>query len=149
MLQEIADDKLNRTPTVNASIFRTDLDYEAILNKSAAVANKWAKLDQSERNKYTTQVAFMQREGVPDLKDPALIPAKNTFLILKEIKNRMDRPEPLALLPIEPLDFEDAAIELAESLENIAEIRDIYKIRKAATGNRVPIYRSARSIMVY
>ncbi|WP_155720926.1 YaaC family protein, partial [Gluconobacter oxydans] len=79
--------------------------------------------------------AFEIEKALPDIKDPALLPSKNTYLLHKEIKRRLSREDPLSLLPIEPLDFDDATLELAESLENTAEIRELYKIRKASIGS--------------
>src|SRR5699024_7697452 len=35
----------------------------------------------------------------------------------------------------EPLDFEEANLELAESLENVNELRELYKLRKASVGS--------------
>lgn len=132
MLEEIAEDKLSKVAAANQTIFRTDIDYEAIVQRRAIVVQEWTQLSVDVRG---TQNAFLIQHQVPDPKDPELAPARNTALLLKEVRGRIDRVEPLALLGVESLDFDDSVLELAESLENITEIREIYKIRKAATGS--------------
>ena len=134
MLEEIGEDKLSRTLATNQPMFRTDIDYEAAVATRAAALQRWSQLDACQRREYRDQADFEAKNSVPDLKDQSLIPAKNVQLLLKEIRKRVDQDDPLSLLGIEPLDFEDAAIELAETLENVSEIRELYKLRKAATG---------------
>ncbi len=135
MLEEIAQENLVRTAASNQPMFSTDVDYDEILLRKAQALEEWKKLDNVERSHFPNLGAFESRRGIPDLKDPTLVPAKNLSLVLKEIRKRIDREEPLRLLGIEPLDFEDANIELAESIENVVEIRELYKLRKAATGD--------------
>lgn len=134
MLEEIGEDKLSRTLATNQPMFRTDIDYEAAVATRAAALQRWSQLDACQRREYRDQADFEAKNSVPDLKDQSLIPARNVQLLLKEIRKRVDQDDPLSLLGIEPLDFEDAAIELAETLENVSEIRELYKLRKAATG---------------
>lgn len=134
MLEEIGEDRLDRVAAANQPMFRTDINYETILAQRSDALQRWRQLDERQRGEYRDQADFERRNSVPDLKDPALILAKNASLLLKEVQKRGDRADPLSLLGIEPLDFEDSAIELSETLENISEIRDLYKLRKAATG---------------
>lgn len=136
MLEEIAQDNLARTTAAsNQPMFSTDIDYDAILLQKVQALDDWKKLDAAERSQFSNLSAFEAFRGIPDLKDSALAPAKNMSLVLKEVRKRVDREDPLLLLGIEPLDFEDANIELAESIENVVEIRELYKLRKAATGS--------------
>jgi hypothetical protein len=134
MLEEIIHEGNVRTPASNQPIFTKDTDYDALVERKSKILFDWGKLSEDERSSYGSLRAFEQKSGLPDLKDPKLIPAKNTSLLLKEIKARNDRDDPLGLLPIEPLDFDEATLELAESLENVTEVRDLYKIRKATVG---------------
>jgi hypothetical protein len=134
ILDEITQDNLIRTTASNQPMFTTDVDYDGIISKKAQLLQEWKQLDDTKRSSYHNLGAFEAENGLPDLKDPMLIQAKNTSLLLNEIKKRVDREDPLTLLGIEPLDFDDATIELAESIENIAEIRELYKLRKATTG---------------
>lgn len=41
----------------------------------------------------------------------------------------------LQLLPIDGLDFDNSVVELAESIENVEDIRDLYRLRKKTTGS--------------
>ena len=135
ILDEITQDNLVRTTASNQPLFSSDLDYDAIITQELEAISEWKKIDKVKRTPYPDLAAFKASKGIPDLKDPALVPAKNLSLLLKEIKKRTDRDDPLRLLGIDPLDFNDSIMELSESVENIVEIRELYRIRKAATGS--------------
>ncbi len=134
MLEEIVQDYLTRTIASNQPIFSVEHDYDSLLRKKALILEKWKALSAEEQARFRGLHNFEIENGLPDLRDPVLIPSKNTSLLLNEVKGRIDREDPLRLLPIEPLDFDDATLELAESLENITEIRELYKLRKASVG---------------
>lgn len=134
MLEEIAKDVLNRTPATNQPMFDTTIDYDALVAKRNSAVAAWSALPKSEQATYTDQADFLEKQNAPDLKDPTLGAARNTALLLKEVRARLDREDPVSLLGIEPLDFEESTLELAESLENVAEIQGLYRRRKAATG---------------
>ncbi|WP_336978482.1 YaaC family protein [Altererythrobacter fulvus] len=135
MLEEIAHDKLSRVAAANQPMFATEPDYDALQRKKAEILEDWKELSATDKSAYRDLGEFEKRKGLPDLKDPELIPAKNTSLVLREVKRRVEREDPLSLLAIEPLDFEDASLELAESLENVNELRELYKLRKVSVGN--------------
>ncbi|WP_336964431.1 hypothetical protein [Sphingobium aquiterrae] len=135
MLEEIIQDNLNRVLASNQPIFSSEFDYDDIVAKKDMAAQKWNQFSGAERAEYRDLSDFELKQGVRDPKDQALIPAKNTSLLLKEIRSRLDREDPIKPLAIETLDFEDAMIELAESLENSSEIRDLYRLRKASSGS--------------
>ncbi|MFT8784444.1 YaaC family protein [Gluconobacter oxydans] len=135
MLEEIAQDNLAHTTASNQAMFSMDPDYNALLQKKESILGEWKALDADKQKEYGGLHKFEVANALPDLKDPALLPSKNTYLLHNEIKKRLSREDPLSLLPIEPLDFDDATLELAESLENIAEIRELYRIRKASVGS--------------
>lgn len=135
MLEEISQDKLKKTAASNQPMFSTTPDYESLLQEKDSILGKWKTLEKDKQREFGSLRKFEIENGLLDIKDPALLPSKNTYLLHNEIKRRLSREDPLSLLPIEPLDFDDAALELAESLENITEIRELYKIRKASIGN--------------
>ncbi|MFT8676065.1 MAG: YaaC family protein [Acetobacter sp.] len=135
MLEEISQDKLKKTAVSNQPMFSTTPDYESLLQEKDSILGKWKTLEKDKQREFGSLRKFEIENGLLDIKDPALLPSKNTYLLHNEIKRRLSREDPLSLLPIEPLDFDDAALELAESLENITEIRELYKIRKASIGN--------------
>lgn len=107
MLDEIAQDQLARSQASNQPMFATDVDYDAILVKKDKLLQEWKNFDAEERRSHGGLEAYESKAGIPDLKDPALIPAKNTALLINEVKKRIDREEPLSILGIDPLDFED------------------------------------------
>ncbi|MBO9135154.1 hypothetical protein J5289_21710 [Rhizobium sp. B230/85] len=133
-LQEIIEDKLSFVDAVNQPIFRTDIDYDQLVEERLAIARKWQALSPAEKKQFQSQRDYEQIEGAADLKSPELAPAKNLSLIRKEVGKRIQSNNVLQLLPIDSLDFDDSLLELSESLENVADIRSIYKLRKLATG---------------
>ncbi|MEE3503344.1 YaaC family protein [Acidiphilium acidophilum] len=135
MLEEIAQDNIVRTSASNQPMFSTDVDYDEVVLEKEKACTEWKSLDDSTRRQFANLTAFEAASGVRDVKDPKLIPAKNLSLVLKEIKKRVDREDPLRLLGIEPLDFDEENIELAECIENVEEIRELYRLRKASSGN--------------
>jgi hypothetical protein len=136
MLGEIILDRFDSISATNQPIFRTDIDYDALVSEREKIVQKWQSLDSEKRKLFPNQGAFETSEGAPNLKDPDLIPAKNLSLIRKEIKERLNSHNTIQLLPVETLDFDDSLLELAESIENSTEIRDLYKLRKMTTGNK-------------
>lgn len=134
MLEEIAHDSVNVTDASNQPMFALEPNFDALVRQKAALLEQWKVLPESERREHKSLRAFEQAQGMVDLKDPALIPSKNASLLLNEVKGRVERQDPLSLLPIESLDFDDAVLELAESLENVNEIRELYRLRKTTTG---------------
>ncbi|NTF86357.1 hypothetical protein G6L46_04350 [Agrobacterium rhizogenes] len=134
MLQEIMEDKLSSVDAENQPIFRTDVDYDQLVEQRNDVVKKWQILTVDEKKQFRDQRDFENKEGAVDLKSPELVPAKNLSLIRKEVKKRIESNNVLQILPIDGLDFDDSVLELAESLENVSDIRSIYKLRKLATG---------------
>jgi hypothetical protein len=55
--------------------------------------------------------------------------------VTREVKERLNAHDTLQLLPVETLEFDDSLLELAESLENVPEIRELYRLRKRTTGS--------------
>lgn len=135
MLDEIAKDEMTAVAAENQPIFRTDVDFDSLEERRNAIATKWRELPPDQKEAYRNQRSYEEQEGAPNLKDPELIPARNVSLLRKEVKKRIDSNNILKLLPIDSLDFDDSVLELAETLENVPDLRKVYKLRKMATGS--------------
>ncbi len=135
MLDEIAHDKLSRQAASNQPIFSNDASYDNLVAKKTQVLKDWKDLGAAGQKDFKGLQDYENKNGIGSLKDPDLIPSRNTSIVLKEVKGRIDREDPLSLLGIEPLDFDDAVMELSESLENVSEIRELYKVRKTSVGD--------------
>lgn len=116
-------------------MFDAATDYDLIVQRKFEAETNWRLLSRDEQAKYANITEYESAIGIQDPKDKALIPAKNLSILKKEIKGRVDRLDPVKSLSIEPLDFDDAIIELAESIENLTEIRELYRLRKTSVGN--------------
>lgn len=135
MLEEILEDSVTRITASNQPIFSLDQDYAALLKKKNDILNEWKLLSKEKQREIGGLNKFENLKKIPDLKSDDLIPSKNTYLLINEIRKRLEKQDTLNLIYIESLDFDDATIELAESLENINEIRELYRIRKFSVGN--------------
>jgi hypothetical protein len=134
MLDELISDDHSSTKASNQLMFRTDIDLEAEEQKRRAAVAEWSTLDGTQRAGFKNQAAFEASKGILDLKDPALLPARHYSLISRETTQRIASSNDLQLLPIDGLDFDDSVMELAESIENIEDIRRLYRLRKKTTG---------------
>lgn len=134
MLEEILENAFSCVEASNQPIFSTDVSYEDLLNRRSEILNEWKSLPPETRANYKNQNEFDRANQCPDLKDPELIPAKNYYILSKEISERLNSHNNLQLLPIDTLDYDESVIELAENLENINDISGIYRIRKMTTG---------------
>lgn len=134
-LSEIMEDRLTFVEAENQPMFRTDVDYDQLAAQRKVIQQKWNALPAEDKKKFRNQAEFETEEGAIDLKAPEFAPAKNLSLIRKEVQKRVESQNVLQLLPVDPLDFEDSLLELAESLENVADIRSAYRLRKLATGS--------------
>lgn len=130
MLDEICNYKIDRKNSVNASIFSLDGSYGDALDKKNEAKERWEKLEPIGRPNLDS---YEKTVGVPDIKDKNLLPSKNTYLLMNEIDKRLIRQNPIVPFVLESLDFEAATMEIAESLENIEEIKSLYVLRKAST----------------
>jgi hypothetical protein len=135
LLEELARDSVQSTPASNQAMFDDSLDYAALVAKRKSVVDQWRNLSRPERAKYKSQADFEAAMGGVDLKDPKYSAARNLYLVRQEVAQRLNTSEVLRLLPVDDLDFSDSLIELAECLENVDDIREIYRIRKQATGS--------------
>ncbi len=134
MLEEITQDRLSCVPATNQPVFSTAVDYDSIVKQRESAIEDWKNLSQEQKSNFRDPTDYARAMNIPDLKDPSLLPCRNLSIMMKEIKERINSHNIIQLLPIDPLDFDDSVTELAESLENTADIRDLYRIRKRTTG---------------
>lgn len=135
MLEEIVQEQFSRTSASNQPMFRSDINYDEIEAHRSTYLKIWREYTDDQRRMYSNQIEFEAKHGVQDLKDPALLPAKNLSLIRREVTERINSNGIFQLLPIDTLDFDDSLLELSESVENVEEIKSIYRLRKRTTGN--------------
>jgi hypothetical protein len=135
MLEELMRDDYRSIKASNQPMFRTDIDFEAEEQKRRAVVSEWAGLNTDQRSQFANQAAFELSRGVKDLKDPTMLPARHYSLLSREAVSRISSSNDLRLLPIDGLDFDDSVLELAETIENVEDIRSLYKLRKKTTGD--------------
>ena len=134
MLEELISDEHISIKASNQPMFRTDIDYEAEEKKRHEVVREWASLENGVRAEFRNQAAFELSRGVVDLSNEAMLPARNYNLLKKEASERIISANDLQLLPIDGLDFDESVLEMAESIENVEDIRDLYRLRKKTTG---------------
>lgn len=134
VLNEIAADAFSIAEASNQPMFTTDVDYDELVTKREVIVKNWSKMDADGRSKFANLAAYEKAEGAPDLKAEGLIPAKNYSLLRNEIKKRVASSEVIKLLQLDALNFDEFALELAESVENVDEIKDLYRLRKRNSG---------------
>lgn len=135
MLEEIIEDKIDRTSASNQPMFCTKINFDELASNWRNAIDDWKGLSEKKRKEYENQNDYMKRNGVKNINDPDLIPARNLSLVRNESKARINSNNIFRLLSIDTLDFDDSLIELAESIENIEEIRKLYRLRKRTTGS--------------
>lgn len=134
MLEELLSDEVSASNVRGQAVFSCAVDYEKEYNKRNLIVSHWAKLNEKQQREYKNQRDFELQNGVLDFKDPSLIPAKNYMLVAKEAAARIAANNDIRLLSIDGLDFDDSVLEMAESIENTSEIRELYKHRKKTVG---------------
>jgi hypothetical protein len=135
MLEEIAEDSITSVDATNQPMFDTRIDYEQLVEKRTEVLQRWQAMNSEDRKAFDGKLLkFEESEGVADIKSPHFQPAKNLSLIAREVRTRISSENDLRLLPIEGIDFDESVLELAESLENVPDIRELYKLRKKTVG---------------
>lgn len=135
MLEEIIDDTVAQVRASNQPMFDKQTDFEALERKRVEGLKRWNSLSIDERNKFASQKDFEIENNIPDLKDSSLSAAKNLSILRKEVVQRINSSDIFQLLPIDVLEFEPSLMELAESIENIEYIREMYRARRLTTGS--------------
>ncbi|MFT8478702.1 YaaC family protein [Gluconobacter oxydans] len=134
MLEQLISDDYRCIAASNQPMFRTDVDFDAEDRKRNDVIKEWVGLDPEQRAAFKKQADFETSKGVINLKDPAMLPARNYSLLSREAISRISSSNDLRLLPLDGLNFDESILELAESIENVEDIRSLYKLRKKTTG---------------
>lgn len=131
MLEEINQDLVTSVKASNQPMFDAKINYEQLVEKRGDILRRWQDMTPDDRKHFGASLTkFEESEGGVDLKSPELQPARNLSLISREVLARIASENYLRLLPIEGIDFDDSVLELAESLENVPDIRELYKLRK-------------------
>lgn len=119
------------TPASNQPIFSSSPLYTNILADRDTSTCFWKTLKTSDQEKFNNKIEkYLQFTGCIDLKDPRVIPSKNLYLMSQEVQARLTSQNNFDPLPIEVFQYEKSSLELLESIENIAQIKEIYKVRK-------------------
>jgi hypothetical protein len=134
-LKEILTDYISYVSASNQPIFSTIIDYQKVLDDRERAISNWRNIPNEERNKYKNQAQYEAELNIPNPQSEEFIPAKNLHLIRREAQERINSSNILRRLPLDVLDFSNALMELAESVENKDEIRDLYRLRKLTTGS--------------
>lgn len=134
VLEEILQDEVKRSNASNQPMFDTILDYEGLTKNRLIALEEWKSLSEQERAQFNDQSHFERDRGVLDSKSASFIAAKNFSILSREVKERISQESGLRPLPLEGIDFDDSVLELAESIENAPDIRDLYRLRKKTTG---------------
>lgn len=134
MLETIIEDSVISAKASNQPMFSAATDYEKLRKDRDEALRLWKVMPRDQQTQYKSIADFFASKGIGDLKAPELQPAKNLFLITQEVQARIDSENDLRLLPIEGIDFDDSVLELVESLENVPDIRALYKLRKKTVG---------------
>lgn len=136
MLDHILTDGVQSTAAENQPVFSLDFDFDGEQRKQAEAIAKWKGFKEEERASHSNKLEnFIRASGVHDLRDPALIPAKNWSIVQREVEARVRDQNVLELLPVSELHFEQALLEIVENIENVEHVRDLYKLRKRTTGS--------------
>lgn len=135
MINEILNDGVSITPAENQPLFDLEFDYEAEQRRHQAAVERWKTLGTDDKATHSNSLdTYLKTEGIRDLKDPSLIPAKNWSILRREIDARVRDQNILELLPVSELHFEQALLEIVENIENVEHVKDLYKLRKRTTG---------------
>lgn len=134
MLEQIIQDVVTKNPAANQKMFDAQTDFDALIAQRDSAILKWKTLPPPEQKLFSGLPDFLKSEGVADLKADSLIPAKHYHLLAAETRARLQGLNDLQLLPLDAIDFDDSVLELAETLENAPDIRELYRIRKKTVG---------------
>ena len=138
-VDDIVSDKstvCERKSKKSRSIFEFDVDYACIQNKHKQAINDWNNLESDEMAKFNNKLSdFLIDRGIGDPRNEKYSRARNSYLIRNEIEARKAGSSRLKSVPLNAINYQTSAIELAESIESIKQIKSIYKLRKYTTGD--------------
>jgi len=115
--------------------FDFDFDYAEVLEEHQKCVMLWQELPDDERKSYDGKLAaFLAKKGVRNPKDASYFRARNSYLVSQEARERIAKASPLKQPPLDPINYQSSVAELVESIENVEQIRSIYRLRKVTTG---------------
>lgn len=136
MLDSLLSELIEPVNAENNPPISDDGSYDAIAKKKEELLERWKSFDSEQRKANGGEIRrFFVSQGLPDQSDSTILPSRNFNLLTKEVNARLESDDPLRLLPINDLHFEHSILELVENMENTEHIRDLYKLRKRATGS--------------
>ncbi len=77
---------------------------------------------------------MMREQGIESPKDSKYSRARYAHMLRAEVAARLSQEAMYKLLPLDAIDYKSSLAELVESLENVEQIRSLYKRRKLTTG---------------
>lgn len=134
-IEVILKDKISHIAAENRPPFDSTFDYTKFLEQRELVLVKWRNLGKEGQAEYSGNLKkFYKENSLPPEEDQSFIGAKNLYYLNKEISARVGAKSNIELITLDELSFPVPAIELLENSENIDHIRDLYRLRKRATG---------------
>jgi len=117
-------------------LFDFDFDYAAVLSSHAESVEAWKSFTPEERQGFSGKMEkFLEAKGVRDPKDKELSRARNAHLVRSEVAARLGDSPNLKVLPLGAVDYKSSLSELIESLENVDQIKNLYRLRKITSGS--------------
>ncbi|QYZ68372.1 YaaC family protein [Neotabrizicola shimadae] len=129
VLEGILDDTVEVVPGENEPLFALEPDFdEVVLNHRKAAAEYKSAREKKETQENISE--WMMRCGVADPKSPDFRAAQNFSRLKNEVSARIAQGSRLQLIGVDISDLERSLYELSESIENVALIQEIYRVRK-------------------
>jgi hypothetical protein len=135
VLDNLLTEFVETTAGENNPPFSRQHDYKQVIESKERLVNEWKALTPEERKAFGDKMPrFFREKGLLDPASSEVAPSKNLHLLNQEVNERIRSHDRFGLLPINDLHFEQSMLELVENVENTEHIRDLYRIRKQATG---------------
>ncbi|MEZ5587002.1 MAG: YaaC family protein [Sedimenticolaceae bacterium] len=136
MLDNLLTELVEPVPAQNNPPFLDNGAYDAIAQRKQDLLEAWKRLSKDQKAEHKGDLKkYFRANGLGETSNPDVAPSKNFYLLRKEIEARIAVDPPSQLLPINDLHFEQSILELVENMENTGHIRELYRIRKKATGD--------------
>lgn len=136
MLDNLLTEFVESVQAQNNPPFLDNGAYDDFNKKKQQLVNNWKELPREKRKKYKNDIKKYYREnGLADGNSQQVLRSKNVYLLRREINERFSSGPQSKLLPISYLHFEQSILELVENMENTGHIRELYRLRKKATGS--------------
>ena len=127
---EVQSDKLQQQP-----LFDPATDYDKIVLRHREKVDEWRALADEKKREYGGNInRYLEDNSVMNPKDKSLTQAKNYSLMKNEVEKRRAEEINIKSIPLRAVDYKSSLAELVESLENVDQLKAIYKARKLTTG---------------